>query len=132
VRLDQIRIAGARSLARAEPLPAPAAVVGALSLAFNERQSMRPESASNRPITTGDRVQLRKDGAGTVVAVIDERSSGTPPELYHWRRLGRGIVVRLDSGTLVHIREPLFELVPSEAPTAAEADPPKPTVTAPR
>jgi hypothetical protein len=92
---------------------------------------MQPDSASNQPIATGDRVQLRKDGPGTVVAVIEEPQAGAPPALHHWRRLGRGIVVRLDSGALVHIREPLFELVPSADPTAAEADRPPSTGTPP-
>ena len=66
---------------------------------------------SSRTVAPGDRVELRKDGPGTVVAVIAERKSEAPQAARSWERLGGGIVVRLDSGALVHIREPLFELV---------------------
>lgn len=62
-------------------------------------------------VAPGDRVELRKDGPGTVVAVIDEGRPGTPAAARGWSGMGRGIVVRLDSGTLVHISEPLFELL---------------------
>ena len=62
-------------------------------------------------VVPGDRVELRKDGPGTVVAVIDEGRTALPPSARSWSGMGRGIVVRLDSGTLVHISEPLFELI---------------------
>jgi len=68
-------------------------------------------SESRRKIARGDRVELRRDGPGTVVAVIGERPLEPTAAARHWERLGRGIVVQLDSGTVVHIREPGFELV---------------------
>jgi len=69
-------------------------------------------SPTNTPgVVPGDRVELRKDGPGTVVAVIDDGRAGTPPAPRDWNGMGRGIVVRLDSGALVHISEPLFELI---------------------
>lgn len=69
-------------------------------------------TAAVRPtVSAGDRIALRRDGPGTVVAVIDERLMDLPQPGLDWNRLGGGIVVRLDSGTLVHIREPLFELL---------------------
>lgn len=69
-------------------------------------------NGSSRPvIAPGDRVRLRKDGPGTVVAVIGEDNRNIALATRSWERLGRGIVVRLDSGSLVHIREPLFELI---------------------
>lgn len=61
-------------------------------------------------------MRLRRDGPGTVVAVIREDAGRHGAPLDPWRRLGRGIVVRLDSGALVHIREPSFELEPDERP----------------
>jgi hypothetical protein len=73
---------------------------------------MRPDDARPGELAEGDRVQLRKDGPGTVVAVIREGQPQAEASPDPWRRLGRGIVVRLDSGTLVHIREPSFELMP--------------------
>jgi len=74
---------------------------------------MSPSAVSNTAsgVAPGDRVKLRKDGPGTVVAVIDERRPGPAAETHEWSGMGRGIVVRLDSGTLVHISEPLFELI---------------------
>lgn len=69
-------------------------------------------SPTNAPgVAPGDRVELRKDGPGTVVAVIEEGRPGVLPAARGWSGMGRGIVVRLDSGTLVHISEPLFELI---------------------
>ncbi len=78
---------------------------------------MRPADAKPVPLAEGDRVRLRKDGPGTVVAVIREGAGQNGAPLDPWRRLGRGIVVRLDSGALVHIREPSFELVPNDHPS---------------
>ena len=83
---------------------------------------MRPDDARPAELTEGDRVRLRKDGPGTVVAVIREASSKNGVSLDPWRRLGRGIVVRLDSGPLVHIREPSFELVPDAPRTESDSD----------
>lgn len=73
---------------------------------------MQPGGGKQNGIQEGDRVRLRRDGPGTVVAVIRESTSRSIPSAEPWRRLGRGIVVRLDSGSLIHIREPSFELVP--------------------
>jgi hypothetical protein len=73
---------------------------------------MQPSAGKPNGIKEGDRVRLRRDGPGTVLAVIREGPSKSIPSADPWRRLGRGIVVRLDSGALVHIREPSFELVP--------------------
>jgi hypothetical protein len=78
---------------------------------------MQPDDARPGELAEGDRVQLRKDGPGTVIAVIRDAPASDAAALDPWRRLGRGIVVRLDSGTLVHIREPSFELVPDAPPT---------------
>jgi len=75
---------------------------------------MGSASINSRALTEGDRVRLRRDGPGTVIAVIREGPTGRQSTLDPWRRLGRGIVVRLDSGALVHIREPSFELVPED------------------
>ena len=73
---------------------------------------MQPGGRKQDGIQEGDRVRLRRDGPGTVVAVIRESTSKSIPSADPWRRLGRGIVVRLDSGSLIHIREPTFELGP--------------------
>ena len=72
----------------------------------------RTLNAATRPtVAAGDRIELRRDGKGTVVAVIDEEPPPVPRPGRDWNCLGRGIVVHLDSGSLVHIREPLFELI---------------------
>ena len=68
-------------------------------------------AASRQILARGDRVELRRDGPGTVVAVIGERPLDPTEAARHWERLGRGIVVQLDSGAVVHIREPGFELL---------------------
>lgn len=65
-------------------------------------------------VAPGDRVKLRKDGPGTVVAVINEGPVAHSAAPRAWRGMGRGIVVKLDSGGLVHISEPLFELITSD------------------
>ncbi len=82
--------------------------------AHHDREALghhRVSPPSTSGVSPGDRVELRKDGPGTVVAVIEEGRPGTPEAARGWGGMGRGIVVRLDSGTLVHISEPLFELV---------------------
>ena len=68
-------------------------------------------AASRQTFAPGDRVELRKDGPGTVLAVINGQSREKTAAERAWDRLGRGIVVQLDSGALVHIREPVFELL---------------------
>lgn len=75
-----------------------------------------PSGGGPNGIEEGDRVTLRRDGPGTVIAVIREGPSSSTPAADPWRRLGRGIVVRLDSGSLMHIREPSFELLPGQDP----------------
>ena len=81
---------------------------------------MRTDQARPGELSEGDRVELRKEGPGTVVAVIKEGPAKPAASLDPWRRLGRGIVVRLDSGQLIHIREPSFELVPQPDPARGD------------
>jgi len=59
-----------------------------------------------RQFSVGDRVALATGGTGTVVANIDRKEYARNLEAWRWSSLPGGLVVLLDDGMFIPIREP--------------------------
>ena len=70
----------------------------------------------NSPVETlsalalGDRVLTSKGEHGTVVVILPDQRVGARPERARWGHLGHGVIVELDGGELIHVREPRYSL----------------------
>jgi hypothetical protein len=60
----------------------------------------------------GDRVELLSGDAGTVVGVIERREFARNLEAWRWSSIARGLIVLLDEGVFIHVREPGYDVRP--------------------